>query len=816
MNNRIITLQDRKIVAMELAESLKAQPRNVVLVGNHGTGKKYVISNISEELQKTTGHSVLCFVGDQIVEVGEQYKPTKSEFSFSLSIYLGVSWNEVEKGNTKTNYILNCLRTIKSKSILIAIPDFQSCPSEVKDFINIICTNQTFFQEQLNKQISIIISSMHTIDEFRNLFETFEFSPYSVENIEEYVKSVLGYNKPIDDEKIKFERMQEICCSDLNLVNLLYRDLLQNSSSFSCSLSELVKQRLSALKTEGARKAISPEDLEEVILSCALSVEQFTRQEISEITERHEEIVNNSFYLSVENSLLAQITYDQFDFVSDEIKAILQQEMMRKHNSRLLSFYNYLTINRADEYLLRAYYLIRYERSVSEVSFTLLILATAKAALFNDCWTYEKILSILRDYGNQTMIHQYTLISQAYTKHCEKQYEESNKLISRCEMQNMTEVGKSEINRIKFKNFYLSNQDPTYEDKQSLVYLIKVVTEGLKLPRINGAVEVDESIQRLRIIYDIAPFILDRQNNYELFQTLYDKSREIMRQDGGRTKNAMTVKYITSIFNRKAFLFANPMQAMPYYEEAKVFFGKHRIWDEYCITLICQAGTCLACFEYEMACRLCEEALGICQEKSITLSHPKKLENNYELAKFLVFEDRCKDVYKIEKYALTLAAKFDNLAGEKPCGTKHVILTNAASLYLYGGDIENYLKIKKRIEKSLNCYDVSDISDQSVNDFYRYHFAWFELFYRMQVDDWQACENIFSMLNDFLPALFQKQENIWKMKNTAAQELIRWRKKVSGYEFSMKLVSCRFRERELSRFYHRGLMLSDLQYTSID
>ena len=54
------------------------------------------------------------------------------------------------------------------------------------------------------------------------------------------------------------------------------------------------------------------------------------------------------------------------------------------------------------------------------------------------------------------------------------------------------------------------------------------------------------------------------------------------------------------------------------------------------------------------------------------------------------------------------------------------------------------------------------------------------------------------------------------MKNTAVGNLIMNQKKVSGYEFSTKLVQCRFRERELSRFYHRGLMLSDLQYTSID
>ena len=816
MRKRIATFLDRETTAQNIAVSFREYSHNVLLVGNHGSGKKYIISKVAEVIQKNIDFSVLYFAGDQLVEVGEKYKATKSEISFSLSIYLGISWNEAEKNNTKTNYILNCLRTINSKNILITIPDFQKCPSEVKDLLYVICNNQMFFQEQLNKKISLIVSSMYAPNELAELFEIYELFPYTVEDIKQYINSVLGYREYIEDENIKFERMQEICSSDLNLVNLLYRDLLQNSTNYAYSLSELVKRRLSMLKSEGARQAVSPEDLEEIILSCALSVEQFTRQEISEITQRNEEIVNNSFHLSVENSLLAQITHEQFDFVSYEIKAILQTEMIRKHNSRLLSFYNYLTENRADEYLLRAYYLIRYERVVSETSYTLLILATAKASLFNDAWIYEKILSILKEYGNESMIHQYTLIAQAYAKHREKKYIESNEILCRCKIQNLTVVAKSEINRLKFKNYYVSNQETTYEYKQALVYLTEIALDNLKLPKVTGTVEMDESIQRLRIIYDIAPYILDRQNNYGLFQTLYNKSREIMRQAGGFSQHAMTIKYITSIFNRKAFLFANPMQAMPYYEEAKLFFGKHSIWDEYCITLICQAGTCLACYEYEMAVRLCEEALEVCREKSINLAKPQKLHNNFELAKFLLFEDRCKDIKKIEQYALNLANKLNGLAGETPCGTKHVILTNAASLYLYGGDFKSYLKVKRKLEKSLNCFDVSDILDQSVNDFYRYHFAWFELFYRMQIGDWESCKRIFSLLDDFIPALFQKQEHIWKMKNNAVGNLIMNRKKVSGYEFSIKLVQCRFRERELSRFYHRGLMLSDLQYTSID
>ena len=60
-----------------------------------------MISKVAEVIQKNIDFSVLYFAGDQLVEVGEKYKATKSEFSFSLSIYLDISWNEAEKNNRR-------------------------------------------------------------------------------------------------------------------------------------------------------------------------------------------------------------------------------------------------------------------------------------------------------------------------------------------------------------------------------------------------------------------------------------------------------------------------------------------------------------------------------------------------------------------------------------------------------------------------------------------------------------------------------------------------------------------------------------------
>ena len=69
-------------------------------------------------------------------------------------------------------------------------------------------------------------------------------------------------------------------------------------------------------------------------------------------------------------------------------------------------------------------------------------------------------------------------------------------------------------------------------------------------------------------------------------------------------------------------------------------------------------------------------------------------------------------------------------------------------------------------------------------------------------------------LPGFIPALFKKQEKFWEMKDQALADVIRKRISMSAYDFCHNLVHVNRKENTLSRFFFRGLMLSDLQYTS--
>lgn len=56
----------------------------------------------------------------------------------------------------------------------------------------------------------------------------------------------------------------------------------------------------------------------------------------------------------------------------------------------------------------------------------------------------------------------------------------------------------------------------------------------------------------------------------------------------------------------------------------------------------------------------------------------------------------------------------------------------------------------------------------------------------------------------------------WDKKLLALKEIILNRQILDGYDFCNNLVPLKRRSSELASFFCRGLMLSDLQYTSYD
>ena len=83
-------------------------------------------------------------------------------------------------------------------------------------------------------------------------------------------------------------------------------------------------------------------------------------------------------------------------------------------------------------------------------------------------------------------------------------------------------------------------------------------------------------------------------------------------------------------------------------------------------------------------------------------------------------------------------------------------------------------------------------------------------------EEWEQAEKIACNLEGFVPSLFKKQEVFWDKKLLALKEIITAQRKVDGYDFCRNLVPLKRRASELAVFFCRGLMLSDIQYTSYD
>lgn len=233
------------------------------------------------------------------------------------------------------------------------------------------------------------------------------------------------------------------------------------------------------------------------------------------------------------------------------------------------------------------------------------------------------------------------------------------------------------------------------------------------------------------------------------------------------------------------------------------------------MTLAGKAGVFLVQGRYNEAVNTCHMVFEKQKEENIKINIPERLLNNMLVADFLLFESNAKEnLIAIKNKALETAKLLYDLIGCNTGATKHVILLNVASLYLYANKELEYSQIKVKIENSLNCEDVSDIADESVNDFYRYRFVWMEIFRNIRNQNWSQAQTLLDSIRDFIPALSHKEEILVEKKINATQEIIMSRKNVDAYYFCNNLYIDKRAAATQTKFYYRGLPLSDLQYTS--
>ncbi len=799
------------------------------IYGNHGNGKAYVLY---ETINRLTKHhkkiNIYMPEEDKFFLYGNSNSLFSDNISSSISIptqwgvNIGITASK-HSNTSQLNQIYNVLKGRFTCDLLICLPAYSDLNSKIKLFVKILIANYIQLEKTFKHKIFFLITDTDT-----NCFEDFmgsssivriHLEDYDSDDIYDYLVKKHSLEFVKENIKSKLDEIKQICSSNLKLVDFLYIDFLEKDLEYFRALDSVVKYRLSQLKKEGLKINITEHDMEDIILTSSISLKNFGGQEIAKITNKQVDSVCKSLHLAKEQQILKIDTSNFYEFICGEVQKEFRKELESRNKERYLDYYNYYSTYEQDQYYLRAYYLMMYHVHMQDNSFALIMLAYSEAINFSNTSQIKKIDAELCK-ASDKFKEDYEIIKKFY---CLLECETSNYNdvydAYKLSMKDYYELPlKAELTRTYFYYVYKNHAPYDIKIKHTLNQLIQYANEELCLDMMNYPIEmvkIDETAIRLRIIYDIAPYVLDCLNDIKKFQQLYDLSRCLAEKKLISKSNKGIARYMENVFNRKAFLFVNQTQCDIYYQKAKKYFLDNQIWDEYCITLICEAGTNIVIQRYDDAIGGCQKAKKTANEKSIVIPQFQKLMNNVYIADFLRYE-QSHSPQKCFFYANKIAKKLRKQLLRTPCATEYVIVTNICSLYLYSGNLTEYCKYKKYIEKLMGCADVSNIVDENIDDFYRYYFAWFELYRNIIEKNWNTAKKISQSLQGFVPALFQKQEVFWDKKLLAVEDIIDKKIQVDGHGFCNNLVELSRRASELATFFCRGLMLSDLQYTSYD
>lgn len=814
---------------VEIIEKLAAAyisntaPDTIVVLGQHGSGKSFVIQNILDKLKNEKNLDLYIGCVDEIRKYDVEKRGNKSTINSleltggynGLSLGIGIGWNN----NDSSSYsrIRNAFHHILNKNILICIDNFSSSNSEVKLLIKEILHYKEILKKDIHAEIYILVSD-YDMEEFSSADHTiskiYELLPYNTNDISEYLCQMHEFT-PIADNVLS--EITKLSNGNLTLANLLYQGKIYHNENYLDAINTAVDIQIKSLKESGRKKQLDENELEEIIFSASLSLQQFTSDLLSEIVNQEEDKVLDELDVSQRENIIISKYQKYYDFLSNDFKTVVAKRTLLYKKKWLMDYYAYYSKNKQDDYFHRAYYLLEYFEKMTPASFSLLILAYSAAIELKDDTKIKEIENVFNQF-RYTQNVEYCKIFKEIKRFykmissCNQQIDEQYNMLS--EYDEFELPLKLELARAYFRYLYSSFQVNHSQIRYLVQYCQEYALHELCLDIRDEKIDTyDESILRLRVIYDISPCVLDVFNKLDDFNILRREGEIISKKFSGAPYYGKIGEYIKSIFDRKAFLYIHPTQCFKYYDSAKKFFKENEIWHEYCITLVCEAGTNLTICQYEKALRCCDRAIKTSEENNIVIPLVEKLYNNKIIASFLLSEKQETEKKSIKRARDTIKELKGLLTG-KPCSAEYVIMTNICSLSLYCDNIRQYRNYKAKLEQLYGCKDISDIKDYTIDDFYRYYFSWFELFLEIKDAQWEKALQRCTALTGFVPALFKKQEIVWDEKVKAAQNIIEKQTKITAYDFCNNLVINEHYEKETLKFFQRGLMLSDLQYTS--
>lgn len=806
---------NRNDCVVEILQKFKTQPASIYcFIGKHGVGKKYVLNLIESAVKKE--YRILRITSDIIVEKNKKISALSTyEFAFSLNSFVGLSISRTKNDSSKINYIISNLKSFTlKKNILISAIDYENLSSESRCFLYTLLNNKDFIEKKVKKKITVIIIS---IDEY--YFENcqclkIKFSDYTKEDIKMYLLNVLNYSPEILDNK-KINKIIKLCGTNLNLVNI-YADFILQETNSNYDIDGIIDLKLNYYISSGKKYNLSVNQLKKILYASSKSINTLYPQLISFVNNDDISLVKNGFDCAVEehfleNNFQNEYGINNYYFISNEEKNYINNNSINENQEILLQYYIYISRTSEGEYFERAQFLYQYFRLINMEVFTLLILELSKTYLLNDLYMRKKVVKYFSMYNTDSNLKSlFDQINSAYEMYYRGNYINSSYFLDKIQFSTLNIVLSAELRRLQFRNVMLGKHFNKRKIMDLVMQLDTYIDKSIALFSNQIFTPKEEKLLVLRIIFDIAPYILDVNNDKEKFNMLYDKGLLEVNYINNNFIKKSYAEYLLNIFNRKAFLFAPPSVALLYYEEAESYFRNNKISEELCMTLASKAGINISLQNYEEAIKNCKESLNIIEEMDLSINQNGKILNNLYIAEFLKYEIKYNDIKKINNKVNETIKKLNKLLTYERNGLNHVVLTNIASLQLYAGNVKGYFSTKKRIEESLKCNDVADVRDTSINDFYRYHFAWYEFYRYLHAKNYKMCKFYINELSGFHPSIFHDIEKM-NLRIESAKTLVRKNMIPTARDYSLNFL--KYAESNCD-YFSRGLLLSDLQFTS--
>lgn len=316
----------------------------------------------------------------------------------------------------------------------------------------------------------------------------------------------------------------------------------------------------------------------------------------------------------------------------------------------------------------------------------------------------------------------------------------------------------------------------------------------------SGKDVIIEPVHYLSCIYMLLPHLIDKLNEIDKFQFLNEDIIKIFYVTKNIEQNA---QYLEKIYLRKSFLYKDNDRAINDANRALKFFIDIDDKLEQYYTLGSLLGLLLVASDYERARQVKQEIEALFNKYHFPLYW--KSQNNFIILDFLSNSANDFDYWRTQ---------FENILTENRLNdvSKHLIYTNLCSISLYYSRIENYKIYKNELENLMEVNDLSDIEDVSIDDFYRYYFGWFELCKLLIEGNQQQAQDKYEQLKNFCPIIFESEKTMLSEKHRRYKKIFKSDIK-TGKEFSEFLVTSKFSSREWN-YYRRGLMVTDIQYTS--